>query len=81
MVCSGEDAIVGKTVRINMETQEINSATARFEKRDKSKFLKANDNGIVDRVMISTNDRGFRFVKVLARREATGERTDARAQN
>lgn len=59
-----DDAIVGKTVRVDID---MYGADARLERRDKSRILKASEAGIVDRVMVSTNDRGFRVAKVRTR--------------
>ena len=64
---SGDDVVIGKTVRINTENQDPMAATARFEKRDKSMVLKKNENGVIDQVMVTTNDKGYKFVKIRLR--------------
>ncbi|KAI9089813.1 hypothetical protein DFS34DRAFT_383073 [Phlyctochytrium arcticum] len=64
---SGEDVIIGKTVPINEESTEMGQRTAAHTKRDASTPLKSTENGIIDRVMVTTNEAGFKFVKVRVR--------------
>jgi DNA-directed RNA polymerase II subunit RPB2 len=64
---SGEDIIIGKTVPIPEDSQELGQRTALHSKRDASTPLKSTENGIVDQVMMTTNNDGFKFVKVRIR--------------
>lgn len=64
---SGEDIIIGKTVKIPDDSQEMGQRTALHTKRDASTPLKSTENGIVDSVMVTTNQDGFKFVKVRIR--------------
>ena len=64
---AGDDAIVGCTLLLQEQVGATNLARARFEKRDKSKFLRASETGVVDQVMITNNAEGHRFVKVRVR--------------
>jgi DNA-directed RNA polymerase II subunit RPB2 len=64
---SGEDIIIGKTVKIQEDSMELGQRTAMHTKRDASTPLKSTENGIVDNVMITTNQDGFTFVKVRIR--------------
>jgi DNA-directed RNA polymerase II subunit RPB2 len=64
---SGEDIIIGKTVKIEEDSQELGQRTALHTKRDASTPLKSTESGIVDKVMITTNQDGFTFVKVRIR--------------
>lgn len=64
---SGEDIIIGKTVQIEADSQELGQRTAMHTKRDASTPLKSTESGIVDKVMITTNQDGFTFVKVRIR--------------
>jgi DNA-directed RNA polymerase II subunit RPB2 len=64
---SGEDIIIGKTIPIPEDSTEMGQRTAMHTKRDASKPLKSTENGIVDQVMVSTNEDGFKFVKVRVR--------------
>ncbi|GMH42706.1 hypothetical protein BSKO_10625 [Bryopsis sp. KO-2023] len=59
----GEDVIVGKTTRLPMD--ETNNT--RFTKRDCSTCLRHSERGVVDAVMISTNQEGRRFLKLRVR--------------
>ncbi|KAI9206398.1 DNA-directed RNA polymerase II subunit RPB2 [Polychytrium aggregatum] len=64
---SGEDIIIGKTVPINEESQELGQRTIAHTKRDASTPLKSTETGIIDSVMITTNNDGYKFVKVRVR--------------
>jgi hypothetical protein len=64
---AGDDAIVGCTIQINAAASSAQSGPIKYEKRDKSKFLRSTETGVVDSVMITNNDQGNRFVKVRVR--------------
>eukprot|EP01118_Nematostelium_gracile_P011652 TRINITY_DN4169_c0_g1_i1.p1 TRINITY_DN4169_c0_g1~~TRINITY_DN4169_c0_g1_i1.p1 ORF type:complete len:339 (-),score=74.51 TRINITY_DN4169_c0_g1_i1:16-1032(-) len=63
---SGDDIIIGKTTVLPSQDEEFSKAQ-KFTKRDSSIALRASESGIVDSVMLTTNDNGYRFVKVRMR--------------
>ncbi|CDR42980.1 CYFA0S10e04478g1_1 [Cyberlindnera fabianii] len=64
---SGEDIIIGKTTPIPPDVEELGQRTVYHTKRDASTPLRATENGIVDQVLITTNQEGLKFVKVRMR--------------
>ncbi|KAI9366033.1 DNA-directed RNA polymerase II subunit RPB2 [Zopfochytrium polystomum] len=64
---SGDDIIIGKTVPIPVDSQELGQRTATHTKRDASTPLKSTESGIVDQALITTNHEGYKFVKVRIR--------------
>uniref|UniRef100_A0A7S2WG72 DNA-directed RNA polymerase subunit beta n=2 Tax=Rhizochromulina marina TaxID=1034831 RepID=A0A7S2WG72_9STRA len=64
---SGKDIVIGKTVPNRMLGPD--GAPPRFAKRDMSTSLKKTENGVVDRVMLTVNSDGDKFVKVRIRNE------------
>lgn len=64
---SGEDIIIGKTVPLSGATEELGQRLSTHTKRDASTPLKSTESGIVDQVMITTNENGYKFVKVRIR--------------
>ena len=60
---SGDDILIGKTAPIDTTA----GMPSKFTKRDCSTSMKANENGIVDNVMVSTTKEGYRFTKVRIR--------------
>lgn len=64
---SGEDIIIGKTAPIPPDTEELGQRTQYHTKRDASTPLRSTENGIVDQVLLTTNQEGLRFVKVRMR--------------
>ena len=54
------DVIVGKTV-------ELTTPIGKYTKKDMSTFIRQNETGIVDKVMISTNDQGAKMIKTKIR--------------
>ena len=63
---SGSDVLIGKTAPLD-GVGGPGSAPSRYTKRDCSTSMKANENGIVDNVLISTTKEGYRFTKVRIR--------------
>lgn len=64
---SGEDIIIGKTAPIPPDTEELGQRTKFHTKRDASTPLRSTESGIVDQVLLTTNQEGLRFVKVRMR--------------
>ena len=64
---SGEDVIIGKTTPISPDEEELGQRTAYHSKRDASTPLRSTENGIVDQVLVTTNQDGLKFVKVRVR--------------
>mmetsp|Transcript_20120 Transcript_20120/g.36498 ORF Transcript_20120/g.36498 Transcript_20120/m.36498 type:complete len:1233 (-) Transcript_20120:626-4324(-) len=60
---SGDDILIGKTAPVDSTP----GMPSRYTKRDCSTSMKANENGIVDNVLISTTKEGYRFTKVRIR--------------
>jgi DNA-directed RNA polymerase II subunit RPB2 len=62
---NGGDVMIGKTVEIaNLEGEKLLS---KYTHKDISHTMKGSDNGIIDKVMVSTNLDGETFVKVRTR--------------
>lgn len=68
MHVSGElgDVLIGKTVPA-VVVQTSGRIEGAAVKKDESTVMKSTEKGIVDRVLLSTNDKGFSFVKVRIR--------------
>ncbi|KAI8924497.1 DNA-dependent RNA polymerase II second largest subunit [Entophlyctis helioformis] len=64
---SGEDIIIGKTVPLPDDTAELGQRTTSHTKRDASTPLKSTENGIIDQVVVTQNQDGFKFVKIRVR--------------
>ncbi len=64
---SGEDIIIGKTSPINPDHQELGQRTQAHVKRDASTPLRSTESGIVDQVVVTTNQDNLRYVKVRVR--------------
>ena len=57
----------GKTAPLPEGTEELGQRRAQHVKRDASTPLKSTENGIVDQVILTTNQEGYKFVKVRVR--------------
>lgn len=62
---SGEDVIIGKTTPVTPD--ETAGQQQRYTKRDQSTSLRHSESGMVDQVLLTTNQDGLRFVKVRMR--------------
>lgn len=64
-VVVGDDVLIGKTVpaAVVVSSGILGQAT----KKDESKAMKSTEKGIIDHVLLSTNDKGHQFVKVRVR--------------
>ena len=65
LVCAGEDVLIGKTSPL---PEEEPGMAQRWTKRDVSTSLRNSESGMVDSVMLTTNDAGAKFIKVRVRR-------------
>ncbi|KAI9149844.1 DNA-dependent RNA polymerase II [Blastocladiella emersonii ATCC 22665] len=62
----GEDIIIGKTAPLPLDSNEMGTRTTQT-KRDVSTALKSTERGYVDHVLVTTNQEGFKSVKVRVR--------------
>lgn len=61
---SGDDIIIGKTTALPAGDADEKQ---KFTKKDTSTALRSSESGIVDQVMISMNDSGYKFAKIRVR--------------
>jgi DNA-directed RNA polymerase II subunit RPB2 len=64
---SGNDFIIGKTAPLVLNEDEKTNSLQRFTRKDSSTFLRKTESGIVDQVVLTTNDDGKKLAKVKTR--------------
>lgn len=69
---SGSDILIGKTTPLNVQAdgdgQTFGLGTQlRKQSRDSSLAMRSNESGIIEKVLLTTNEEGFKFVKVKIR--------------
>jgi DNA-directed RNA polymerase II subunit RPB2 len=64
---NGDDILVGKTVPILGQSDELGQRSSTHTKRDSSTSMRSTENGIVDQVVVTTNEEGYKFTKIRVR--------------
>jgi DNA-directed RNA polymerase II subunit RPB2 len=65
---NGDDILIGKTAPIEEDSAELGQRTETHTKRDISTPLKSTESGVVDRVIVTQDEEGQKFVKVRTRK-------------
>eukprot|EP00472_Partenskyella_glossopodia_P014116 CAMPEP_0197530064 /NCGR_PEP_ID=MMETSP1318-20131121/30496_1 /TAXON_ID=552666 /ORGANISM="Partenskyella glossopodia, Strain RCC365" /LENGTH=1189 /DNA_ID=CAMNT_0043085741 /DNA_START=233 /DNA_END=3802 /DNA_ORIENTATION=- len=63
----GGDIIIGKTTPLPQLDAMLTGRLRRMSKKDSSTSLRASETGIVDHVIVTTNDDGYKYTKVRVR--------------
>lgn len=63
----GDDIIIGKTAPLPQDADELGLRHGSQDRRDASTPMRSTETGIVDRVLLTTNQEGLKFVKVRIR--------------
>lgn len=61
---SGTDVLIGKTTPLGGGASGVTGGPGNRSKKDSSTVMRSHEDGIVDRVMLTTNQEGFKFCKV-----------------
>lgn len=64
---SADDVIIGKTLRISEEAVKVGDKIKKFNKRDSSTALKHAENAVVEQVLLTTNQDGYKICKIRVR--------------